>query len=313
MEALLASDEFDTVYSLLPVWRSSEPKPAKFIDGLPAAEDENTICIFHDSYHVAEKHSFRGLVIQVHQPTVLFTGFMEKYGKRFFVTYNRAVRSTADGVHQRIIDRSGRDHVENLAGPSVPDVSDGNNFDENIILFSASGVLSALRHRTFFGSLFSWCAQKLEEDHRKEVHFLAAAPNDNARAEFFQSPETQCLLSVRDRVVLHPALSWASVLDLYAKTKVVVSTLATGGSPPEAASFGIPVIGPANSPIAQFPEFLAAPCLSPEYFSLLDRLYYDRAFYVETGNAYRNFVRTHYTYAAYVKNLVRIFQEREMI
>ena len=44
------------------------------------------------------------------------------------------------------------------------------------------------------------------------------------------------ILPVSDRVVFHPIMSWAEVLELYAKTKIVVSTLSTGGSAPEAGS-----------------------------------------------------------------------------
>src|SRR3990167_11310235 len=64
-DALLSSERVSKVYSLKPVWRSSDPLPYKFIDGLPPEKEKDVICLFHDSWHIAARHSFKGLIINV--------------------------------------------------------------------------------------------------------------------------------------------------------------------------------------------------------------------------------------------------------
>lgn len=321
LEALLLSNRFDRVYSLRPVWQSDEPMPPRFIDGLPQKEEADTVCIMHDSYHVAEQHRFKGLVIQVHRPTHDCTSFVKTYKKKFFLTYDRVVMC-ADGTHENLVSVSSPTSVEMVANPSIPCVHDGDNFDKRIILFPAKGVVHALKTPAFYwGELFSWCAKKLAEDSEKELHFLTGYEQasldfcgwKDVKEEFFSSPQTQPLRPFSDRVVLHMGLPWSAVLDLYSQTKVVVSSLATGGAPPEAASFGIPVIGHGGTTIKNFPEFLFAESLSSEYLALTDKLYYDRDFYVRVGAAYKEYVATHWTYEAYAANLMRIFDTREML
>ena len=323
LEALLSSDRFDRVYSLRPAWKSKEPMPPKYIDGLPKKEEANTVCIFYNSYHVAEKYQFKGLVMQTHQamPQPAIKTWMQTYQERFFITYDRAIREPI--IQERMEIPASPWHVENIATPGIPEVYPNNNFDQDIILFPAKGITGLLRYPSFdWGQLFTWLAEKLQEDSNKKVHFLTGYHNPVGlnflgladltafRKDFLSYPQTQCLLPFQDRITLHTEIGWDEVQSLLSRTKVIVSTLCSGGIPIEAAAFGIPMVGPSGSPLAQFPDFLYAGSITPEYFKIADKLYYDREFYTQKGNAYREFVRKYYTFEAFSEKMYSLLSDR---
>ena len=324
------------VYSLKPVWRSSDPLPYKFIDGLPPEKEKDVICLFHDSWHIAARHSFKGLIINVFagpgpNDIPLFKELASKYKEKFLFTYSFAHPSRVKQESMETTVPIG--HVEHLTIPGIPGVHhDVNNFDKDIILFPNRDLVSLMRANSRqlgdiynLKSAFIWIATKLSQGSTKEFHIMSGldqADLDFRRCadlyqEFFSYDITQCLLPFKSRIKIHKGFGWDEVLHLLSETKIMITALGTaGGTPREAAAYGIPNIGMSNDASDLFfacPRYLYAPSLSETYFDLIEKLYTDKEYYTEVGSAYRDYVDQFYTYKAFTNNLFDIFQRRNML
>ena len=330
LEALLLCPEVEKVSTFQPVWKSPHAMPSKLADGLNKNEMLDTICIFYYSIPVAAANKYKGMIINTHHfphhDISTYSKFTEQYGSKWFFSYDRARPEAFMDKNYREI--GCENNWEPLPIPAVPQTYQGSNFNKKIILFPSKGIIGALRYPPMdWGSegapgkdMFTWVAKKLAEDSSMEFHVLSSYVQGDLdflhctdlEKEFFSFPITRCLTPYRDRIVVHRAIGWDQILDLYSKTKIVVSSTGGGGMAMEAAAYGIPVVSHINTPMSLCPEYLEATLLSEKYFSMLDELYYNESCYNRVGSGYRAFIEKHYTYKAFTDNLFSILKKRGM-
>lgn len=316
LDALLEDDRVDKVYSLFPVWSSDQPKPDKFVDGLPLDQYRDTICIFYDSPQNFKDRVFKGLIINTNgglfgEPHLSMMRDQAKYiyGRKFVCTSGYFF----DGRARQYKEILG-DMFEHLPLAGVPKTYDVNNFHKDVILWPWRGIRSCVHalHPQWTSRFFQWVADKLDEDDMKEFHVVDDNPfSTDLATDFFLSSVTGCLSPYKERVKFFYSPGWQDMLDLYSNCKIAIAPFTEfTRSQMEAGAYNVPTISQKGM---LFPEHLSALWNSDEYFMLMDKIYYDEKFYIETGTAYRKFIDTHHTYKVFTDNLFKILEEREMI
>lgn len=225
-----------------------------------------------------------------------------------------------------------RENVLLLPVPGSPGVVGGSNFDKTNILWAQRCIFMSQMQDS---ATLLWSLKLLEKDPSLTLDVLtgwrAAEVKDYVNGAVVKRPNIvdafwaldafAPLASVRDRVRIHLEMGWKQVLGLYAGAKLYTTYgRAFGGPPIEAGMHGLPFIACGETgALCDCPGYLHVP--SEGYTttgeesacSILDRLYADRDFYNETGDAYRQYVKENYTYEAFNNNLNRFLSDRGLL
>lgn len=333
VDALLAMGR--TVHSTTNIWQSSSPRPENLYDMNLNWMDESIQISYgvpheiHTGYYPPEANP-KYRIVQYHDGPSQQT-------KDKFLRFHKdrpgsivATCSFKTGSYlSRLQSVLGAENVEWHFGPTVPCVyEDHHSFNQNTLLWAYRNFCRfADENPSGMERLFNKVADWMNKNHELKVVILAqphneiskAALDGNRPAWFFNFGFSRPLKKFADRVEILTNQHWCDVLDLYSKTKVVISPAEPLGGPPfEAASYGIPMI--LESRTNPFIEGNGNPMFnglisvaqgfSNDFFNYLDRLFHDQSFYNNHGNAYRSFVKQHATYASWVSNVESIVQKR---
>lgn len=328
MEALLQCDWVDVVSTITPYTDSNSDvfkQYPKFQDGIRPGDHSKTIMISMDYFSnlLKDGNKYQGLLFNVYNglweealPEVL--RLQQEYGQRIVFTHGFP-GSTIGPYLGRMI---GPDNIKDLPVPGIPNVIECNNFDKDILFWNQRFIYQFMPDKPI-ELLFTWVAEKLAQDSNKKF-VIATGFRDvdvawhsysGIESQFWSYESAKILLPFKNRVIVHGSLGWQQMLDIHAQTKAIVAFPASFGGPPlEASMYGIPFVGKANiGPLVECPEYLGLPNSTEEYVALLDKLYTDKEYYTKVGSAYREFVRTRYTYKAFTDNLKKILIDRGMI
>jgi glycosyltransferase involved in cell wall biosynthesis len=138
---------------------------------------------------------------------------------------------------------------------------------------------------------------------------------------FWKLSNFSSLSSVKDRVRIHLQLSWEEVLSKFSQAKLFTTYGRLFGGPPiEAAMHGIPFVGSGKTgALCDCAEYLHVNSETyttsgePGACTVLEKLYSDRDFYTKVGNAYREYVKEHYTYDSFNRNLNSILKNKNLL
>lgn len=333
VDALLTQGK--TVHSTTNIWLSPDPRPTNLYDMNPDWMEESVQISYgvpHEihtgSYPPAAKPKYR---------IVQYQDGPSQQKKDTFLRYDRALPGSiaatcsfkSGSYLSRLQKVLGKDNVYWTYGPTVPQVFPAHDsFTQPNLLWAYRNFCKYAEHdRKGMTTLFGKVADYLRSDTNAKLVMLiqpltaeqATAISQDCRAFFLSFSFTNALQPFLDRVEVYTALDWCQVLQLMSETKLIISPAEPLGGPPfEAASYGVPTIFERNTnPFIEtkgnllFPEVLRAPAgFSKPFFTQLDRLNSDSAFYHKHGNAYRNFVDQHATYEAYVNKLEEIATQR---
>ena len=334
-EACLENSEIDEVFSAWPQWISNNPPPPKFRNGFPIQRHNDAPLIVQDFWNNDHGFSPKGWLFNIYAGAApleqslknFIDNLKSRYHERLVFTYGY---TGSVHIKTNLINMVGSDYAEELPVPSVPYVAVDDSFEKKILLWGQRWIFLRMEGSHVVGEvkdemykIFSWIAARLKKDPTLEFHLLSGyGPQDiefrhyPPVADYFWSFDCVApLREVKDRVVIHEGMDWQQTLNIYAKTKLVVSFAENyGGSPAECGMYGIPFIGrPLVNPLVDCPVYLSEDIHSPNYYNLLDKLCDDHEFYSKIGNGYRDFVAEHYTYSAFSKKLLSILKDRHMV
>lgn len=241
--------------------------------------------------------------------------------RRVVFTVNfRALTSDLEALRQRMPEGM----VEWLPTPAVLRVLfDHDPRGQKTLLWAGRGI--DLSMDAVCEHLWPWVVDRLQNSDLRFEILTGMGPTDlefrkfrGSISDWFWSLQgTEGLRPVREKVQVHGWLDWDDVGAIYARTRAVIGPPQRFGGPPlEAAAYGIPTIGLPNFISAfhdsfgnAFEEYLSSSRwngVGPDHLALLDRLLDDEVFFRRTGDAYREYVHDHYTYAAFVRRLDEI-------
>lgn len=327
-----------TVHSTTDVWRSTSPRPDNLHDFKEEWLDESVLM----SYGVP------GNIITGYIPE---RAFDSKYkivqyqdgpakgsqADSTFLKYHKnnpgsivATCSFKAWVYlQRLEETLGKENVEWVYGPTVPQVFENHDsFNQTNLLWAYRNFCSyADNDHKGMQTLFNKIRDYLNSNTNLTLTILAQPNNESSKEAlsgdchswFFTLPFSGALLPFKDRIKVKTNLHWYEMLELFSKTKLVVSPAEPlGGNPFEAGSYGIPMIlEQQTNPFVDsnsnslFPEVLTAPRgINNQFLEKLDNLFFDSVFYNKHGSAYRNFIKQHATYEAYVNKIEEIGKKR---
>jgi hypothetical protein len=327
----LQDSRVNKVYSVFPVWQNSLPLSDKFVDGIPEGKSKDLICIGYDNLPKLENLFFKSLLINTCGPSCdpyvasyqkLVSDWKQYYKSKFVCTHGYFI----PGEHDRFASCMGEEYLTFLPLPVVPKVyPEANNFDCNILSWVARDIIADIRTlpSDYSTRPFRWIASKLEQDSKKEFHIVTGIQRfgefknytlDNFYGELYSSPVTRCLLPFKDRITAYIEMDWSAVMELFGRTKLGLGPWRGSGfyNPTiELGSFGTPTLG--NFAYPEVPVHIGELYNTDKYYELLDKLYSDKVFYTETGNAYRDFINQHHTYKAFADNLFKLLSSRQML
>lgn len=220
-----------------------------------------------------------------------------------------------------------RKNVLLLPVPAAPYTTEGNNFDKNNLLWVSRLVfvsqmgqsipllwsLKKLQENSdlHLDVLTGWFANEVKEHiGNGEVEYLP----DITKA-FWELDAFKPFADIKDRVTIHLNLNWEEVLQKYNNAKLLTMHGRLFGGPPiEAGMHGVPFVGYAKTTgaLADSPDYLYTTS-DEEVCIILNKLFTDKDFYIKTGNAYRDYVKEHYTYTAFNRNLNKILKDRDLL
>lgn len=339
IESLLLCPQIDKVYTLDNVCSSESNVFSKFgnkfSSGLPASEYNNTILIGMDFWtaHFENRPSFKGAFFNV------FHGLWDvdlpkakemisQYGKRIVFTH----QFPGSDIGTYLEGKVGKDFLELLPTPGIPEVVECNNFDKDILLWDQKFIFQYMDGKEI-ESIFRWVKEKLVGDKNKKfvittgfrpVDLMWHKYKPTAEEQFWTYDCANILSTVRDRVVVLGSVSWSEMLRLHSEAKLPVTFPAQyGGAPLECAMYGLPFIGKnKTSPFIECPDYVSMPELMEgtvsaidgnSFVGALERLYTDRDYYTKIGSSYRSFAKSRYTYSVFANNFLRIAGERGML
>ena len=175
--------------------------------------------------------------------------------------------------------------------------------------------------------IFDWIANKLKVNSLYEFHIFTGASLESLISQgypldfFWTHPQTQALLNYKNQITIHYNLGWNQVLNIYSKTKLMISSLRggsfTAGAAQESAMYGIPFILTLEDSLSTgtWQETLSscsASFGSQLYLDLMDKLLEDELFYNLISKSISNAVY-HYTYKSFNDNIISALQKRGMI
>lgn len=296
----------------------------KFYGSITDEACKDTVIISMDFWpHILDKEKrFRGFVF------IIFHGLWEKdlpeakrllseYGSKVVFTYLFPNSPTGPYIEGMV----GKENVELLPMPGIPEVVECNNFDKNLLLWNQRFIYQHMEDATIF-PVFEWITQKLLEDKNKKFTVITGFREEDlkwhsykpdASDQFWSYESAKILAPVRDRVTILGSIGWQDVLDLLSETKLPLGFTAQY-SGIESCMYGLPFIGKTGcSPILGCEKYIQEGRTIEERIAILDRLYTDKEYYTEVGSSYRDFVRNVYTYSAFSKNLLSIMKKRGML
>ena len=86
-----------------------------------------------------------------------------------------------------------------------------------------------------------------------------------------------------------------------------------GGAPIEAGMHGVPFVGSGKTGALGDCEDYQYALTEVEACDVLNKLYNDREFYTKVGDAYRSYVKDHYTFEAFNNNLNNLLLDRNLL
>lgn len=318
LDALLGCSKFDRVYSVLPIWKSPNPMPDKFVDGVDDVKLKDLVVVCPNGWPLHLRP--RGFVFNRYYDSLRDSA---------------AFRDVAE--HAVLIDpfeNFSRDRglsaiaCEDFYLPRIPRIEVGSRpFANRALLWPHKAALDNMRYATAdMGRIYDWVALKLGEDPGLKFHMLTAVEESSLLflgypplAEFFWNHETTRKLSLyKSQVAIHLSLGWEAVLAMYAQAKLVISSQRGGsfraGSAQEAAMYGVPFVHTEEHiswKEARYPD-VHAPWNSAEFFALMDRLLVDRDFYDRVSEAEKTYARR-FTYEAFTDNLIAALERRGLL
>lgn len=214
-----------------------------------------------------------------------------------------------------------------IQGPAIPHTFNTDNFDKPYLLWSSKQLWEWMRTPSlhpFLIGLFDWVRVILEKNPSTRLAFLLGTMGNMQNKEevakwFWNSPVSGPLQHLKSRLDIFYQIEWTDVFKVLEQTKLIMNPhLGYGGPPWEAGAFGIPIILTANghpfhtvNKDLQFPQVIQI----DEHYPLdvlvpvLNRLYSDRDFYTDVGNAYRRHTTNWGTYDAYIRQLDQVCKE----
>ena len=327
LDSLLNCSDFDTVYSVLPIWKSSKSKPVKFVNGIDSKKLRELVLVCPNGWpmhlrpkgfvfnclydSLSDTSQFRDIEKECNENIILidpFDNFSRDHGLEKFPTHIK--------------------YFEPFFPPRLPYINQNSeSVKNNILLWPHKGALDNMKYKTVDMKLiYDWVALKLEQDPSLEFVFLTASLQSSLTfagypllEDFFWNHETTCnLKKYKERVTLHLSLSWKEVLEIYSRTKLMISSQRggsfTAGSAQESAMQGIPFV--LTQEISPWENILSPKLFalwgSLEYFSLMDKLLTDKVFYNQISQDIKNYAYR-YTYESFNKNLIAALEKRNMI
>ena len=333
VEALLLAGK--PVHSTTKIWLSDLPKPVNLYDMNLDWMDESIQISYgvpheiHTGVYPAEANP-KYRVVQYHDgPTEATKDTFLKYHRNNPGSIVATCCFKSGAYIQKLQNVLGRENVEWTYGPMLPTVF------ENHDSFSQPNLLWAYRNFCSYADLdphgmeqlFGRVAGYMRSNPALRLVILAQPHNEISKAalegdckawflNLFSAREMKVLA---DRVDVLTNIHWHQVLDIFSKTRLVISPAEPLGGPPfEAASYGIPIVlERSTNPFVDesgcplFNGLLSASHgFSNEFFNLLDQLYHHQEFYQSHGNLYRSFVKQHATYETYINKLDEIAKKR---
>jgi hypothetical protein len=215
-------------------------------------------------------------------------------------------------------------NVEWVQGPFIPHtVDNANNFGKPVLLWSFRNFWHwAETDPAGMTTLFAQIDRYFQYDDSIRLYIIDHRRPHQKDYSIREYLSNHGLKHQLDRVVILNDLGWSQILALLQDTKMIICPSESLGCPAyEAAMYGIPTIldvkeNPFQDPTGKrfFPDLLVAPrSFNKQFFDLLDRLFYDRSFYRQYGDAYRNYAREHVTYDAFYKQLKIITEKRNWV
>ncbi len=319
-----------TVHSTTYIWQSALPRPANLYDmRLDWMKESIQVSygVAHEIYtgHYPAEANPKYRVVQYWDGPTNET-------KDSFLKYHRedpgSIVATTSFKSWHYLSRLemilGRENVEWMYGPMVPEVfEDHDSFNQPCLFWAYRNFCDYVKNDPLgMRALFAMVGDYLRQNHDLKLVILvhgSDVPPKNLKTWFLDFSFATSLKPQSDRIDVVTGLHWSEMLDLFSKTRLVISPAGLLGGPPfEAASYGVPVVlsNEVNPFIdsnrnALFSGVLSAPQgISREFLSHLNRLYGDSDFYHQLGNAARAFVKQHATYEAYIRGLEGIAVKR---
>lgn len=350
LEAVLENDRVTEVYTVGPGWAGNH---RKYKGGMKANIANSTVLLAQDwNYNNIRKFRFKAVIVNIFSgPWVEQIKEVKKYaaniGKKLFFTMGFPVMHRnelgLENWHEGMRMAEGNSHLEKflprnhillLPVPGAPYVTKDSNFDKKKILWAQRLVFMSQMGTS---PTLLWSLQQLEKDPSLSLDVLTGWKLDEVKdhvdgnvvyhssiKKAFWNLEAFAPFgdSVRNRVRIHLERSWEQVLQMYSEAKIFSTHGRLFGGPPiEAGLHGIPFVGSGKTgALCDCPVYLHANIEGPTGneedlggVDILDKLLNDRDYYTEIGNAYRDYVEEHYTYAAFNRNLNKILTDRGLL
>jgi hypothetical protein len=210
LEALLASDEIEKVYSVLPIWNSSKKIPSKLINGTSNERLKELNLIAPNDWPLNLRP--KGFILNNYYSCYLnsdnFQNIKELYKDKIFTIDPYDCYSKRSNLLELT-----KEYLEDFFIPRIPFVKENlNQFEKNILLWPHKGMLIDIKNNTSnMEPIFNWIAKRIELDSKLEFHILSgmhqssfeffglSSPDDY----FWNSPITKSLLKFKNKVFIH--------------------------------------------------------------------------------------------------------------
>ncbi len=329
LDALLS--EGRQAHTTFPIWEEGEdPIPKGLQDGYNVDWKEESVLITYgmrEKPHITQEAKYY-IVNYLDGPTKEQRDSFLKYkqGNSYIV----AICNWNSWLYMdRLRDALGAENVKWVPGPFVPDVDESaDNFDATYLLWSFRNFYKyATTDPRGMVRLFNQLAGYMQANPKLRLAIVIAQHDpsvlkdvENNKLAWFESlPCYKEVERFKSRIDVLYNLDWYSVLELLKDTKAVIAPPESLGCPAyEAAMFGIPtVMDKENNNFLTaekkvlIPNILTAPrSICSEWLANLDTLVTDHQAYRKYGDAYRNYVKEHITYKAYVRDIENLIKER---
>lgn len=319
-EALSLCEEVDNLCLTNPVWTSTtSPMPRN----LQNVYNNNCAVLMQgfqpELFKLQPKHGF---IVNAYAHSMAsedeqLVKLKLKYGHKLVITSGWLNYHNLDAIKSIC----GPEHYADLYLPHIPKViSASNNYANKILLWSGGDFQGNVNERT--KPILEWTAKKLMDDPSLEFHLCSGYTHEGVQYRghsslddlFWSSSHTEPLAKVKAQCKLHLSMSWRSMLDMYSKTKLVVSPILPGGQPIECSMYGIPHVGDARTftgPMSGLSSYLVQTTLEDD-LAKLENFMTNEAAYSGVGETYRNFVNATYTYEKFCQQIVQIVLDRKM-
>jgi len=328
LAAMMENPEVTDVYTSGAVWPTGGPKYRGMVNQSSAPQ---CVLFLHDwRQSIIDQFHFKAVLVNIFsgpwkEQRSAIKKTAERYGDKLLFTLSYEVMEiTHPDYLSSFIPRK---NIQFISIPGASKVIEGSNFDKKTLLWPYRIIFMDQVYQT---KAIIWALQKLMEDSSMKLKIATSwntksEPKDVSDGKafnlptdittyFWNRPETQPYIAVKDQVKLFYSLTHKQILSLYAESKLVLPHYRYFGGPPiEAAMHGVPFVGnSANGAFSRYDKYVWTSD-EDKHIEIMEKLYKDREYYDQTAENYKNYVKDNFTYAAFNRKVNSILKERGLV